>query len=301
MLRHLLPLLPLSSIFIGLALTVVWKERRELLADAGLLAAVALGAWLVWGAVSARREAGKVRRHRERVEALAAFARSLQEGNLQAPGFFGAGAAVVAGVRRGRRVWLLIQRQQVVLGTWVQRSAASFDLRRPTLPDRLGRALAGQAGRSWQLERGRGPAPGALARADVERALGRLFQEHGVTRVALGATLSAERPLRDADLDLAALEAVFDLLAQVAAPFDRREVADRAALERSFAWTGGRGGALRCPYCRDDLSLDDERLAPCGACRTLHHVDCLDEAGGCTVMGCEAGPERSSRRRRVEA
>lgn len=298
--RRLLPLLPLTSVFLGLSLFVVWKEHRDRLPDLRLAAGVAAGVLLAWRVVAGWRVARRVSRHRERVDALARFARSLHDGHLQAPGFFDSGAAVVVGVRRGRRVRLIVQREQVVLEAWVHHPAASFDLTRPALPDRLGRAVARAVGPTWRVRRQDGLPPGALERAEVERALRRLFVEHGVTRLALAGALRAERPLRDRDLDLDALDEAFDLLAQVAAPLDRQEVVVRAARGRSFAWTGG-GGGLRCPYCRDGLSLDDERLAPCGACRTLHHVDCLDEAGGCTVMGCAGGPERSGARRRVEA
>lgn len=299
MTRHLLPLLPLSSIFLGLAAFVVWKEHRDRLPDLRLVAGAAVVVWILSRAASAWRSARRVSRHRGRVEALAALARSLHDGQLQAPGFYDAGAAVVAGVRRGRRVRLVVQREQVALEAWVHHPVASFDLTRPALPERVGRAVMRGGRSTWRVRSHDGLPPGALERAEVERALRRLFHDHGVTRLALGGALRAERPLRDRDLGAEALEEVFDLLAQVAAPFDRHEVVVRTARGRSFAWTGG--GALRCPYCRDGLSLDDERLAPCGACRTLHHVDCLDEAGGCTVMGCAAGPERSAGRRRVGA
>ncbi len=300
MTRRLLPLLPLASIFLGLAAFVVWKEHRERLPDPRAAAAVVATLWVASRAGAAWRAARRVGRHRVRVDALAALARSLHDGQLQAPGFYDSGAAVVAGVRRGRRVRLVVQREQVVLEAWVHHPAASFDLTRPALPDRLGHAVQRVAGPTFRVRRQDGLPPGALERAEVERALGRLFSEQGVTRLTLAGALRATRPLRDRDLELDALDEAFDLLAQVAAPFDRREVVVRAARGRSFAWTGG-GGELRCPYCRDGLALDDERLAPCAACRTLHHVDCLDEAGGCTVMGCAAGPERSTRRRRVGA
>lgn len=53
------------------------------------------------------------------------------------------------------------------------------------------------------------------------------------------------------------------------------------------------GAGLVCPYCRDGIA--DEEVTPCAACGTLHHVECLAEAGGCTILGCRARPERDPR------
>ncbi|MBL4847002.1 MAG: hypothetical protein JKY65_15895 [Planctomycetes bacterium] len=86
-------------------------------------------------------------------------------------------------------------------------------------------------------------------------------------------------------------------LSRVAALCERKEVqtkikilGDRAGL----AWSYGGAGA-RCPYCHDDVDLKAEDLNACSACRTIHHSDCLAEAGGCTVLGCsEAAPRRVS-------
>lgn len=50
---------------------------------------------------------------------------------------------------------------------------------------------------------------------------------------------------------------------------------------------------LLCPYCRDGVA--DEEAIPCAACGTLHHVACLAEAGGCTILGCRAQPPRDPR------
>ena len=41
-------------------------------------------------------------------------------------------------------------------------------------------------------------------------------------------------------------------------------------------------------------------LAACDACSTVHHQECLEEAGGCTVFGCDGGvAPRRGRRTRV--
>jgi len=76
----------------------------------------------------------------------------------------------------------------------------------------------------------------------------------------------------------------------VAAVCERREVS--VTLKgRSFGWTGGSRTAVLCPYCREDLDLTPaaaDALSACDRCRTLHHVECLAEAGGCTIFGCGA-------------
>ncbi|MBX3466493.1 MAG: hypothetical protein KF878_06300 [Planctomycetes bacterium] len=294
--RRYVPFFPMLGVVLAMLLYGQVHDGRLRLADLRAPVGLVVGAWLGWRALASLPDGLRVARHRARVDGLTAFARGLHDGRIEGAGFYEAGAAVVSGARRGRRVRLVVQRERVTLEVRVEHPVAAFDLTRPALPARLGRAVRG-ASRPWALGRHEGLAPGALERVEVERALERLFRDHRVTRLTLGPTLRAERPLGDLDPD--ALEAAFDLLAEVAAPFERRAVAVRAVPGDHFACSGG--GRLRCPYCRDDLSLDDERLAPCGACRTLHHVDCLDEAGGCTVMGCEGGPARSERRRRVGA
>lgn len=52
-----------------------------------------------------------------------------------------------------------------------------------------------------------------------------------------------------------------------------------------FAWTGG-GETARCPFCRDDLQLDAPDVTACSRCDTVHHAECIEEAGGCTIFGC---------------
>tara|TARA_R110002072_G_scaffold35252_2_gene104535 strand:- start:126 stop:710 length:585 start_codon:yes stop_codon:yes gene_type:complete len=49
----------------------------------------------------------------------------------------------------------------------------------------------------------------------------------------------------------------------------------------------------RCPYCHDALEeagVGEE--IPCNSCGTLHHEVCLEELGGCTVLGCQGGKPR---------
>lgn len=50
------------------------------------------------------------------------------------------------------------------------------------------------------------------------------------------------------------------------------------------------GADLRCPYCHDALEeAGVGQELPCRSCGTLHHEVCLEELGGCTVLGCEGG------------
>lgn len=48
-----------------------------------------------------------------------------------------------------------------------------------------------------------------------------------------------------------------------------------------------------CPYCREQVFLEEARLCP--ACRTPHHHDCYAENGGCTVFGCEQAPAEEAK------
>lgn len=44
-----------------------------------------------------------------------------------------------------------------------------------------------------------------------------------------------------------------------------------------------------CPYCRGPL-LAEEPVTECEGCGTLHHADCFEENGGCTIFGCTKAP-----------
>jgi hypothetical protein len=47
--------------------------------------------------------------------------------------------------------------------------------------------------------------------------------------------------------------------------------------------------AAACPYCRASIGEEDPSLA-CAGCGTLHHADCYEENGGCTIFGCSKAP-----------
>lgn len=55
----------------------------------------------------------------------------------------------------------------------------------------------------------------------------------------------------------------------------------------------------RCPYCHDDLVPGEEPVA-CVQCHALHHLPCLEEAGG-TCAACSAAHPRFDERNKVAA
>lgn len=121
------------------------------------------------------------------------------------------------------------------------------------------------------------------AQGGVLLALRDLVRRPGVVsaRLAGGVLVVQEGPSLRVDLDL--VVGTLQQAVVVARGCERRvlEVRVRGALVQGLAWTGG--AAARCPYCHDGL---DGELATCEACRTIHHSDCLADAGGCTVLGC---------------
>lgn len=125
------------------------------------------------------------------------------------------------------------------------------------------------------------------AQGGVLLALRDLVRRPGVVsaRLAGGLLTVQEGPSPRVDLDL--VVGTVQQAVLVARGCERRvlEVRVRGALVTGLAWTGGAGA--RCPFCHDGL---EGELATCEACRTIHHTDCLADAG-CTVLGCR-GRER---------
>jgi hypothetical protein len=121
------------------------------------------------------------------------------------------------------------------------------------------------------------------AQGGVLLALRDLVRRPGVVSVRLagGVLLVQEGPSPRVDLDV--VVGTVQQAVVVARGCERRvlEVRVRGALVQGLAWTGG--AAARCPYCHDGL---EGELATCEACRTIHHTDCLADAGGCTLLGC---------------
>jgi hypothetical protein len=57
--------------------------------------------------------------------------------------------------------------------------------------------------------------------------------------------------------------------------------------------TSKSSGARRCPFCHGPLrSVRVEASLRCSSCDVQHHVDCWQEHGGCTVLGCSASGAR---------
>lgn len=294
--RNYMAFVPLLAVACGFVYSVS-LERRVQLPDLKTIAIACAVAWVLSRLISRVIGTFNVNRHRARLDAFTAFARTLGDARVEGVGFYESGAAVISGLRGGRRVRLVAQHDRAHLELWVSHAVATLDLSRPALPDRLSRALRFDTrpeGATYRVTQREGMPPAALERVEVERGLTRLFRDHGVTRVTLGGGLL--RADRRPEVAFHHLDEVFDLLVQVAAPFERREVIVRSLPGRSYGWTGtGGAGALRCPYCRDGISLEQDGLAACDGCRTVHHRACFAEAGGCTVMGCKGGPVAAER------
>jgi hypothetical protein len=141
----------------------------------------------------------------------------------------------------------------------------------------------------------------AFSTRDLERSLDTLFHEYGFDSVHLeDGKLSARRGLRGDRLEPNELQRVFSTLVRAARNLERRPVQVKfLGPAQHFALTG-EAGEVRCPYCRDALSLDAEEgeITACPGCRTVHHGECFAEAG-CTVLGCqEQRPVRERERER---
>jgi hypothetical protein len=133
-----------------------------------------------------------------------------------------------------------------------------------------------------------------LADPQAEASLDELLGPRGFDAVTMvGGRLVVE--LRGQESHLPWLEAALWHLVQLAKLCDRKKVQVAVLGEAEhFAWTGG-GEGPRCPYCRDGIDPQALELAVCEACDTVHHRECLDEAGGCVVFGCGGG-KASTRR-----
>jgi DNA-binding transcriptional regulator YhcF (GntR family) len=51
-----------------------------------------------------------------------------------------------------------------------------------------------------------------------------------------------------------------------------------------FDWKVGQKQISLCPYCRESVK---EGTVSCLLCKTLHHRDCWEETGHCSVFGCK--------------
>ncbi|MGE0706911.1 MAG: RING finger protein [Planctomycetota bacterium] len=126
--------------------------------------------------------------------------------------------------------------------------------------------------------------------AELRGALDHLFGTlgFGELRVEDG-WLVVERPATEYALKAVSLGPVFTHLASLAPLLETRELVLKLGGARGRGWTAG-GAQIHCPYCRDAIPEDAPDLAACEHCHTVHHRDCLEEAGGCTVLGCAGRP-----------
>lgn len=231
----------------------------------------------------------EVSRHASFRRRLETLATGLEGGEAHASFFGGPSGRFVQGRLGGRWVHVSFTPRSVRLTTEVQHPPASFQVQQAQLLDQLGRWLGLSktlVDPRLALRAGDPSAVKLLQATEVHAALRQLFRHEGVVTVTLDGQLTAvhvqNRP--QAALDFrAALEA----LVALARVCDRRPV-ERAGASLRFVWTGG-AAAARCPYCRAELDpAATEGILACDRCGTLHHADCLVEAGGCTVFGCGA-------------
>ncbi len=178
------------------------------------------------------------------------------------------GATLVTGRRGGRNVTLRVD--GAVTLSFDLPFRAAFDLGREQLPPEVVRALEG------------GPAPAD----DPEAALVTLFGPLGCQRLRAHARrVHATFPIPGGDAGAWARQA-----ASLVERLDGLVQSPVIQVELAVA----RSGAV-CPYCRDAAAEGDAGVAACEACGTVHHADCLEEAGGCTVLGCGRSARRSGR------
>lgn len=174
----------------------------------------------------------------------------------------------------------------------VRHPVGDFEVREDTTLDRLERWLGVAAGEELEpglVTRSRSGGAGALLQArEVQAAVKRVLALPGVSGVALrrGTLHVDQRAAPWVDGLATALEAIV-ALAKLVGREPLPEVAVRPRAGARFAWTGGEAEP-RCPYCRDALDPAAPVAAACDRCGTVHHRDCLAEAGGCTVFGCGA-------------
>jgi len=133
---------------------------------------------------------------------------------------------------------------------------------------------------------------GLFAQGDAERQLDSLFKGQRAGEVELrGERLSTS--FRVTGVNRAKVAGAILHLVALAKLCDRKPIQVKikggSPATKRFGWTGGTGQAM-CPYCRDGIeSAGELELSACSSCNTVHHTECLEEAGGCTVFGCGGG------------
>ncbi len=184
----------------------------------------------------------------------------------------------------------------IVYDLAVLNPAATFEVAerdtRQSLGHFLGLARADALDDPNLVVRARGHGASRLLQAtDVRAALQRLFAL-GVSTVSL--RWSGLRVEQRGDVRAQAMGETLQALLELSRLCGRVPVSELISVQprpararRAFVWTGG-GATARCPYCRDELDVTAPEVAACDRCATVHHTDCLAEAGGCTIFGCGA-------------
>ena len=98
------------------------------------------------------------------------------------------------------------------------------------------------------------------------------------------------------DLDPRYLRWVLNRMVKAARFYERKPIKIRWLQAERFAWTGG-GKQSLCPYCREEVAEAQADLVACESCQTLHHEECFDEHGGCTIYGCGGASKELLRHR----
>ena len=143
--------------------------------------------------------------------------------------------------------------------------------------------------------------PGALRQLFAETNLEAMMHRGATQRTELRAGVlwtTTSFPL-DASAEVL-VEFLREELVALARHCEREEVEVRVReaeqVTKHFVWVG-RADQARCPFCREELDLEASDNSACPECDTVHHGDCFDEHGGCTVLGCSSAPQPEARER----
>lgn len=78
------------------------------------------------------------------------------------------------------------------------------------------------------------------------------------------------------------------------APFPLKPVDRPTRTDLGFGATAGPELTGRsCPYCRFPLK-EGVAIETCGSCGAVHHIECWQDNGGCSVTGCVNGPQTTT-------
>jgi hypothetical protein len=247
-------------------------------------------AWLLALAWGARRQGPRTRR---RLEALA----GRLGGTIRGDDPYAGAGVTVEGALDGRRVILRVRAEDGLrFESEVEAPHPPCDLaveHPDALVDVVNHALFGAKDRrvrGLKLQSLDEPAATRLLHGPAGDLLVELLAPNGRVTIREGRVRHA-RPsgLRDEVEDLLR---ELRLLARIGAALEPAPEPSRRTRLR-FAWIRG---DLLCPFCRDDLDPRADDAQACDACATVHHRECLEQAGGCTIFGCRGGPTRPAER-----